>query len=129
MQCLGSFKFWFRSGSALEKNGSGSRSWTFIQDLMIFLTEEEFELFFFFFHFFLRIRILQSKILQIQRILISILKKKQFVLTKGTQLQSWCCKFFQDLSFWLCFDYSRILFTPEEMKEFQFHAHKVPGAR
>ena len=42
---------------------------------MIFLTEEEFELFFFFFHFFLRIRILQSKILQIQRILISILKK------------------------------------------------------
>ena len=52
MQCLGSFKFWFRSGSALEKNGSGSRSWTFIQDLMIFLTEEEFELFFFFFHLF-----------------------------------------------------------------------------
>lgn len=27
------------------------------------------------------------------------------------------------------FEMDRILFTPEEMKEFQFHAHKVPGAR
>ena len=96
---------------------------------MIFLTEEEFELFFFFFHLFFA-----DPDPAIQNIANptdpdQYFKKKQFVLTKGTQLQSWCCKFFQDLSFWLCFDYSRILFTPEEMKEFQFHAHKVPGAR
>ena len=36
---------------------------------------------------------------------------------------------YKSFQLWFDFDYSRILFTPEEMKEFQFHAHKVPGAR